>query len=158
MSVPFLTLVQLCNLSSAPATAALGDLYFKNSAGVVQVCTNATGPVFTDLNSYDISCSVSGKPTASQKVLIFPTVRPFTVSATGHKSKVYVNPTATASFLCQKNGTTFGTLTISTAGVLTLTSFTATAFAIGDYLTIIAPSSVDSTMADIGLTLLARAS
>jgi hypothetical protein len=44
-------------------------------------------------------------------------------------------------------------LTISTAGALTLTSFTATSFAINDYLTIVAPASADATLADFGITL-----
>lgn len=113
----------------------------------------ATPHLTADFLRYDVSCSVSGKPTASQKILIFPAVIPFTINANGHSWKCFTNPTANAAFLCQKNGTTFGTLTVSTAGALTLTSFSATSFAVGDYLTILAPSSVDATLADFGITL-----
>ena len=158
MGVPFLSPISLCNQSSAPSTAALGDLYYDTTLKTARICTNTTGPVFADLNAYDISASVSGKPTASQKLLIMPAVRPFTVLATGHQWKNFTNPTATASLLVQKNGATFGTLTISTAGALTLTSWTETAFGVGDYLTILAPSSADATLADFGVTLSARLS
>jgi len=106
-----------------------------------------------DTGNYDIWFSKSGKPLAGEKVLIFSAPRPFTVQAQGHSGKCYVNPTATASFVCAKNGTTFGTLQFSTGGVLSLVAFASTNFVVNDILTVTAPGSQDATLSDVGCVL-----
>jgi hypothetical protein len=56
----------------------------------------------------------------------------------------------------KNNGTTIGTITVSTGGVVTFaTTGTTVACAAGDLITIIAPSTVDTTIADFGATLIA---
>ena len=81
-------------------------------------------------------------------------VRAFTVAATGHKIKALTLPTSAASFPCKKNGTLFGTIILGIDGSITLSSFSETSFAIGDYLTVESPSISDATMQDIGITLI----
>jgi len=145
--------------TTAPITGG-GDLSADRTLAMAAATTSVDGYMsaanLTKALSYDVSCSISGKPSASQKVLIFPAVQAFTVAATGHSWKCYTNPTATAVFVCAKNGTTFGSLSISTSGVLTLSGFSATSFAVNDILTITAPSSQDATLADCGITLKAN--
>jgi hypothetical protein len=36
--------------STAPTTAVIGDLYV-DAAGILYICTNATGPVFTKVGA-----------------------------------------------------------------------------------------------------------
>lgn len=121
-----------------------------DEAGVLSA-TAAPGGGGNDF--YDITCSCPGYPAEGQVLLVLVAVRPFTVAATGHKAAALTLPTAAASFICRKNGTPFGTITLGTTGTTTLTGFTATAFAIGDVLTVAAPTTIDLTLQDAGITL-----
>lgn len=104
---------------------------------------------------YDFNLTCTPKPVASQKLLIHAATRAFRVASTGHTGKCHVNPTTSSAVLTlKKNGTSFGTLTFSTAGAFSM-SVTQTDFAIGDILTVEAPSSQNSTFADFGATIVA---
>lgn len=104
---------------------------------------------------YPFNITCTPKPAASQKLLIFVADRPFRVKSTGHKGKCYTNPTSSSADLTLKrNGTSFGTLTFTTAGAFNI-SVTETSFAVDDILTVEAPSSQNSTFADFGVTILA---
>lgn len=119
------------------------------AAGVlVDPVTIATGS-----GSYDIRFQRAGKPTAVEVILTFKVTTPFTMAATGHTGACTVNPTATASLPVKKNGTTVGTLEVSTSGVLSLVGFSATAFATGDILTVEAPGTQDATLSGLSFVL-----
>jgi hypothetical protein len=118
---------------------------------------DASGNLVSVAAPYDIVCSLAGKPGAAAVVLIFVAVRAVALPAnlTASKGSVGTNPTATAAYDVKNNGTTIATVSISTSGVFTFTtaSGTAKALAAGDRLTIIAPSSQDATLSDVGFTL-----
>ena len=111
-----------------------------------------TGP-----QPYDLAASLAGKPGASALVLIFtaPRAVAFAGNLSGSKGTVGVNPTATATYTVSKNGSGIGTVAVSTGGVVTFTTTAGAAqsLAIGDRLTVVAPSSQDATLADVAFTL-----
>ena len=73
----------------------------------------------------------------------------------GSQVKVGTNATATFALDLQQNGTTIGTISIATSGTATLTttSGTSKAIAIGDVLKVVAPGTVDTTIANVAITL-----
>jgi hypothetical protein len=102
------------------------------------------------------TCYRSGKPDAGEILLDFiPAIAgSFPTSLTGSTVRVGTNPTATAVYTFSKNGTSFGTLSISTSGVATWTSASGASFnGTTDYCTITAPSSQDTTLAGVGICL-----
>lgn len=106
---------------------------------------------------YDIGFSYPGLPDDSLEVLKFVAVRAidFADDFAGSQGHVGTNPTATATFDVKKNGSAIGSIQVSTSGTFTFaTTGGAVALAIGDRLTIVAPSPQDATMADIGIVLL----
>jgi len=103
-----------------------------------------------------VASAVAGKPSAGQIVAIYTAayavIFPANFTSPDSKGSVGTNPTATATYTVYKNGSSVGTIAISTSGVFTFTTsgFTLNA---GDRLTIVAPGSQDTTLADVGITL-----
>jgi len=118
---------------------------------------DASGNLISSAAPYDIVCSLAGLPTASQVVLIFTAVRGVSLAAnfSGSRGSAGVNPTATATYTIKNGSTTIGTVAVSTSGVFTFTTTSGTAKTLvaGDRLTVVAPSSADATLADVGFTL-----
>lgn len=107
--------------------------------------------------TYDFHGFVPGKPTASATLLFVRAGRAFTLPAglTGSQFKAKTAATASTTITLYKNGTAFATLVWAAAGVTpTVTAASATSFAAGDELTVVAPASQDGTLADVALTLL----
>lgn len=106
---------------------------------------------------YDVVASYVGKPAAGALVLILTHVRAvsFAANFSGSYGTVGTNPTATATYTVKKNGSSIGTVAISTGGVFTFATSggAAQSFAAGDRMTIEAPSPQDTTLADVGITL-----
>ena len=107
---------------------------------------------------YDIGGTLAGVPTGGSIILRYPLPRAvrFPASLTNSQGIVGTASGATATFSIRKNGTQFATMQFA-AGIstATFTAATATDFAAGDVLTIIAPSPADSTLSDIGFSLAA---
>lgn len=107
---------------------------------------------------YDIGGTLGGIPTGASIVLRYPLPRAvrFPAGLANSQGVAGTASGATATFSIRKNGTQFATMQFA-AGVstATFTAATATDFAAGDVLTIIAPSPADSTLADIGFSLAA---
>lgn len=81
----------------------------------------------------------------------FAVVVNFAANFAGSYAYAKIAATSPSVFILTKNGTQFGTLTFTgTAGVF---SSTATSFAIGDTLELIAPASPDTTLAKLAITL-----
>ena len=103
---------------------------------------------------YDLSGFISGKPANGANVLVIPIVRPLSIPATTHRGQALTAATASTVLTFKKNGTSFGTATWAAAGTVPTWSITATTFAAGDYLTVTNQATADSTLADIGFTLM----
>lgn len=106
---------------------------------------------------YDIGCYILGQPDDGVEAMTFTAVRAidFADDFAGSKGHVSVNPTATASFDVKKNGSTVGSISISTGGVFTFaTTGTTVSLAIGDRISIHTPSPQDATLANVSIVLL----
>jgi hypothetical protein len=73
-------------------------------------------------------------------------------NASGSQYKNATNPTATAVFSILKNGSSVGSISVTTGGVATFstTGGNPVSFAIGDVLSVTAPTPQDATLADVG--------
>jgi hypothetical protein len=122
------------------------------SVGVI----GATGPSIDTGSPYDVVCSLTGLPAAAQTVLIltFNRAVSFAGNFGGSHGTAGVNPTATATYTVKQNGSSIGTVVVSTGGVVTFTTTSGAAqtFAAGDRMQVIAPSSADATLADVAIT------
>lgn len=85
---------------------------------------------------------------------VFADATVFADDFAGSRASVGTNPTATFTAVIQKNGSSVGSLAISTSGVATFaTTGTTVSFAAGDLLTVVAPGTPDATIARLRLTL-----
>lgn len=98
-----------------------------------------------------------GQPGSSQLMLIYTFTNGCTFPAnwSGAKGSVQANPTSTWTANVKKNGTTVGTIQVSTSGVFTFatTGGATVTFVAGDELTIVAPSTIDATLQGFSATL-----
>lgn len=106
---------------------------------------------------YDISQNVTGKPGAGAIVLSrkFPRPVSFASNFGGSTLSVGTNPTAQANFSIKRNGNVIGAIAVTTKGFVTFSTAVSglQLFGMGDVLTIVAPGAQDSTLADLGFTL-----
>jgi len=110
------------------------------------------------IDDYFVSFFFTAVPTASQKLCLHAAGVTFTIPAdfTGALfSNVGTNPTASFALDVKQNGTTIGTITVSTGGAVTATTTSGTAKQIiaGDLISIIAPAGPDATAADMAFTI-----
>ena len=105
---------------------------------------------------YIIGVALSGAPSDGQVIThVLPVAVTFPASATGSQAKSGVAAAATATVSLKKNGTEFATAEWSAAGTVgAFTAASATSFAAGDVLTIVFPATADTTLADVGITLM----
>jgi hypothetical protein len=108
---------------------------------------------------YDLPLSFSGSPTAGQLIGKLVMARDVSLGAdfSGSTGHIGTNPSATYAIDVQDNGSSIGTISISTGGVFTFTTSGGTAKTIssGHRLEFYAPanSPADSTAANIAATL-----
>lgn len=129
--------------------AANDDLYYVNlrpTAGYV------TQP------PYDVGGSFSGQPDAAQVILRYPMPRPVTFPAgmTNSQGVLGTAPSdgTQAQFSLKKGGVEFGTMTFGTGETTAaFAAASATSFSAGDVLTVVAPSPADSTLEDVGFSV-----
>jgi hypothetical protein len=133
----------------------LGSL---GTAGQVLTSAGAAADPTWTSQPHDVHAFHPGVPGASALVFRGPIARAFTFPAdfAGSYFSASANATASTVFDVQKNGVSIGTVTIAAGG--TVATFatsggTAQSFAAGDLLTIIAPATPDSTLADVGFAL-----
>jgi parallel beta-helix repeat protein len=136
------------------------DNRFIGSANSYYGTLPGTGSVLLTATSKQIPTdgfSVFNKTTttASEVIARLPAAYAYTipVSASGSYASSITSATGSPVFSLKKNGTEFGTCTFSgTNGSFTVAS--ATAFAVGDVLTIVGPGTPDGTLAGISFSLL----
>lgn len=106
---------------------------------------------------YDIRVGFNSVPTTDQIIDTIPVVRDWTLPAnmSGSVGYIGVNPTATFVLSLKDDGTTIGTISISTSGVFTFatTSGTEKVVTAGSMLTLVAPTVVDATANRASITL-----
>jgi len=105
---------------------------------------------------YDVHATFNGVPDSSLVLARVPIPRTtvFPAGLTGSYAKSEVAATATATFSILKNGANIGSIVWGAAAtVATFTFSTQQTFAAGDVLKIVAPAVVDTTLADLGITL-----
>ncbi|MDD3028845.1 MAG: hypothetical protein PHS57_00985 [Alphaproteobacteria bacterium] len=105
---------------------------------------------------YDIGGSLTGKPSTGAVIMRFPLPRAIRFLSGMALSKGVAATTATAavSFSIRKNGIEFATMNFAASGTsATFTCANTTDFAAGDILTLVASSTPDDTLADIGFAL-----
>lgn len=113
---------------------------------------NATTP--SDV-PYDIGVFIPGLPDDAGIVVkyVFDRDVDFVDDFVGSYGHVEVNPTSTSVFTVFKNGSSIGTISISTGGVFTFTTTGgATSFAAGDRIKVTAPTPQDLTLSDVSIT------
>lgn len=123
----------------------------------------AAAPAWGD-PPYDVSLSFPGSPTAGQLIGKIVAVRDiaFPANFSGSVGHIGTNPTSTYAIDVQDNGSSIGTISISTGGVFTFSTLSGTAKTVssGHRLEFYAPanSPADATAANIAATLKGTAS
>jgi Putative phage tail protein len=128
----------LQNISSVPAYT-----YMVTGSGKAAVSTTVSG-------------SYAGSPTANQVVqrYVFAGTVRFPVGLSGSQGTAGVAATASTTYEIRKNGTNVGTMVFAASA--TTANFAmplATTFMSGDVLTVVAPSTPDTTLANLAWTL-----
>lgn len=150
---------------TAPAITGTLTGTATNVTGTVAIANGGTGSTTAAAAvvalgiPYDLAGSIIGKPAASAVVLRFVAVRAFSIPAglTGTRASSATAATASTVLALQKNSTQFGTMTWAAAGsTATMAAASATSFAVGDVLTIVAPGTQDATFADAQYTIVAN--
>lgn len=137
------------------ATLATADVTTLDVTGTATL----NNPTFTGTphgNPYDIASGVSGPIGASQYVLFFNAVRAINIPAnfSGSIAKVLTSFTNAATFTIYHNGTSIGSFSFAASGtVATFATSSAFTLAVGDELTVQAPSTADATAANLGITI-----
>jgi hypothetical protein len=129
---------------------ALQDL-----SGLTADTYTLTGGGAVQAPSY-VSGSSAGTPGANQIIerYIFATPVTFPAGLTGSYGSAGVAATGSASFTIAKNGAAIGTMDFAAAAATAgFAMATATGFAGGDVLTIVAPGTPDATLANLAWTL-----
>jgi len=109
----------------------------------------ATGAV-----PYDLALYVPGAVQANATLLQLVAPRSLNIPTSGHQVRCAVAPAASWTATIKKNDTQVGTITINsgqTTGSVSLSS--AVSLAVGDTLTIVAPSSTDSSLRGLSVVL-----
>ena len=127
----------------------------------LNVTSSATinDPTFTGTphgNPYDQGSGVSGPIAASQTVLYALAIRSFTIPTNFGSSlaEVLTAFTSAATYTIYHNGTSVGTISFAASGTAgTFSTVTAFTLAVGDSLTVVAPSTADATAANLSITL-----
>ena len=132
------------------------DNTIANSVATLNALMVTQASLIAALQIEEVETWSNGAPTASQVLLRYVCTRPFTVpiNAAGSQLKGTVAATASATFSLQKNGAAIGTAVVSAAG--TAAAFTvasATNFAAGDLLTLVAPAGPDATLANLAINI-----
>jgi hypothetical protein len=149
-------------------SAAQGDILYRGASGWARLAAGTSGQFLQTQGAsanpqwasepFDATAFYPGVPGNSAKVLRVPVARAVTFAAnfSGSYAKAGTAATGSCSFDIQKNGSSVGTISFSasgTSGTFTSSGGTSVSFAAGDVLGILAPSSSDATLADIGIVL-----
>lgn len=151
-----LTASALRTYDGASWTTTAGGLVDAPSDGTLYGRKNGAWAAVPSSATYRVGFFFTTTPTASEVLLrhVFTDAVTFPDEFVGAVGNVGTNPAASFVLTVAKNGATVGTITISTAGAFAfVTTGTTVAFAAGDVMTITGPSSADTTIANVAITL-----
>ncbi len=127
------------------------------NTGDILYSTNTAQTTGTTAGSpYDIAGGISGPIAGSQYVLYFLAVRSVDIPAnfSGSLASVLTAFTSAATYTIYHNGTSVGTISFAASGTSgTFSTSSAFTLAVGDSLTIEAPSTADATAANLAITI-----
>jgi hypothetical protein len=134
---------------TTPAGDRAGQLAYSSTLGMI-VVWNGTSWQPDGVQGFKVG--VTGKTLASEK---YPTTAEyaFTIAASRCTAKAGTAATASTVFTVKKNGTSIGTITFAAGATSGTFSFSNTAIAAGDFITIEGPGTPDATLADIAFTI-----
>jgi hypothetical protein len=127
------------------------ELIFNDAANV-----NAVSGQGSDSFLFDVGSNHPGKPTASQPIMRFVFTRAvdFPSGLTGSQGYCETQATAQTDIDVQKNAVSVGTVRFpASTSAATFIMASATSFAAGDRLALIAPGTPDATLSDFYITL-----
>lgn len=107
--------------------------------------------------TYILGITYEDKPTSAEVILRHPAPMTFKLPAslTNSQFKAAVACNATATFTLKKNGGSIGSVQFGTGATSGTATFSSQiSFAVGDIFTIEAPNPADSTLADLGFSIL----
>lgn len=114
------------------------------------------GSAWVGVTPYDIAVGLAGPVTASQVMARYVIARHVTLPAsfTGSSFSAGTAPTAAAAFTVAVNGTSVGTINFAAAATTaTFTAASAVTMTPGQILTVTAPATADTTLANVSGTL-----
>jgi hypothetical protein len=143
---------------SASIAVAPGEIftgYTDGTANGLYGAGLATGAATS--HPYDLALAFAGTPTASELIgkLIVPRAVELAANFGGSYGHIGTNPTATFAVDVKDDGSTIGTISVSTGGAFTFTTSggTAKTVAAGSRIEFFGPGTADATAADIAATL-----
>jgi len=141
-------------IPAAPtATAGTNTTQLATTAFVATTVANA--------KYYDVTGGAAGSITANQVLTLHVAARTlnFPASFTGSQGYAVTAPTASSTFTVAVNGTTVGTIVFAASSHTSTFTTSSGAFTVtpGQYMTVTAPASVDTTLATVAFTLLSLA-
>lgn len=138
--------------TAAPGTSTT------QAASTAFVGAAITAAVPATVKSVQLTAAFSGQPAASA-IVVIPITFAMTIAASlaGSVGNAQTAPAAAAAFTVKNGATTIGTVSVATSGTVTF-SGSGGALAAGNILTVIAPATQDTALANVGISLLATRS
>ena len=152
--------VEITGQALTPPTIADGEAALLTSDGVNVRLAGGGGGLGGSSTFYDIGFLYAGGPPGASELLFkWIATRDLTLPAdfSGTAGHIGTNPASTFDMDVTLDGSSIGTISVSTGGVFTFTTTGGTAKAVtaGQRLEVVAPGSADATAADIALTFTA---
>ncbi|WP_066560983.1 hypothetical protein [Croceicoccus bisphenolivorans] len=158
-AVTWLTVSGLASISGTVLSVSAATASDVNTGTSTTVAVTPGALAGSNYGKYILPFFFTTAPTDGETLLIHVAGVDFTIPAdftSALQSYVGTNPTNSFALDIKQNGTTIGTISVSTGGVVTATTVGGTAKSItaGDCITVIAPGTADATAANMAFTIL----